>query len=140
MHPLQSFLVHPFQRYHGRVGAERLNRCWQSSNGVGDESYALLRAKLVFKRRFDVGVNQELDSRRETVPCGVERKRRRAGKTVKFIFTGVDRVPAHDRHQPRMNQVISLYEASGESGWSAVKESCGSWCCGIQWQWDRSAR
>src|SRR4249920_2827359 len=85
-------------------------------------------------------MNKELYSGRDAVARGVEGERRLAGKTIELVFSGVDRVPAHDRHQPGMNQVISLHEAPGKTSRTSVEEASYSRRGGIQWQWDRSAR
>src|SRR6266849_6029548 len=60
-------LVNPFQRHHCCVGTERICQTCIRSRQV----HNLLRTNLIFERRFDVGVNQELNARRKALASGV---------------------------------------------------------------------
>jgi hypothetical protein len=68
---------------------------------------------LPFSQARNINI-QELHARREPVTRGPERNGSHTGQTVEAIFAGVDHVPPHDGHQPRVGEVISLHKAAGE--------------------------
>lgn len=68
------------------------HRNWRSSQWIREEHRCLPRTELVFERRLDVGVDQELHGRREAVAVGTERKRERGrvGPVSPLIRSAVD--------------------------------------------------
>src|ERR1700681_518428 len=70
-----------------------------------DAFQVLLGTKLIFKRSFDIGMDQELHARRVAVAGGSQGSEecRTAGKreTVDPVGAGVYSIPAHDEHYPR---------------------------------------
>src|SRR5689334_9993440 len=68
----------------------------------------------------------------------MESERRSPGKTIQFVFTRVDRVPAQDGHQPGMDQVIRLDKPAGESRRQAMNEPGRRWRGWIQWKRNQS--
>src|SRR5271167_2369417 len=66
-----SSLIDKLQTGRHRVGSERLGR-----QSVRTHRDRLLRPDLIFKRRFDVGMDQELHARGEAVARGIESERK----------------------------------------------------------------